>query len=694
MFPANIQRKLMSLNSSSKESDHCLSSRCSSSNSSNSSSSSSSTVSSSGARSIDELLSRFGKTKPIADFYPNTTILMCDIAGFTAWSSARAPTDVFRLLETIYGAFDDIARASDVFKVETVGDCYVACAGLPKQQPKHATIIARFAKRCLRRYKTLIKKLEVHLGPDTVELGLRMGIHSGPVTAGVLRGDKTRFQLFGDTVNTASRMESTGQVNKIQVSEHTAELLEADGCGKWVVRREHLVAVKGKGEMQTYWLVQSSNASRSSSSSISSFDSMSIDTLSGDSTLSPPKRMKSWSRHHRVARNPKEYRLIEWIVEILMQSLRKIAINRKCRNNTDKRGMVTNQPLDDEGEDSLCLFDSDGLVIEEIQEIAAAAAFDGNNALTLVDIPSTVEDQLRNYVTAISLLYHDHEFHNFEHCAHVLMSVSKLLSRVLENDESKTNAANKNGCASHAYGITSDPLIEFSCLFSALIHDVDHTGVPNTQLVKENTATAHHYNNRSVAEQHSVALAWSILMEPLYEDLRKCIYQTKSEQKQFRQLVVNSVMATDIIDEDLKKLRQNRWRKVVSTKIHGENRMESTENANRMATVVIEHIIQASDVSHTMQHWHVFLKFNERLFREMHRGYKEGRSETDPSTYWYEGELRFFQFYIIPLAKRLKQCDVFGVSSDEYYLQAECNRNEWALKGKEIIKGYMDRVST
>ena len=79
----------------------------------------------------DESILRFGNTKPMADFYPNTTILMCDIAGFTAWSSARAPADVFRLLETIYGAFDDIARSEKVFKVETVGDCYVACAGLP-----------------------------------------------------------------------------------------------------------------------------------------------------------------------------------------------------------------------------------------------------------------------------------------------------------------------------------------------------------------------------------------------------------------------------------------------------------------------------------------------------------------------------------------------------------------------------------
>ena len=79
------------------------------------------------------LFSRYGNTEPIADFYPHTTIMMCDLAGFTAWSSQRSPSDVFRLLETIYGAFDDIARAENVFKVETVGDCYVACAGLPQK---------------------------------------------------------------------------------------------------------------------------------------------------------------------------------------------------------------------------------------------------------------------------------------------------------------------------------------------------------------------------------------------------------------------------------------------------------------------------------------------------------------------------------------------------------------------------------
>lgn len=95
-----------------------------------------------------------------------------------------------------------------VFKVETIGDCYVAVTGLPDPQPDHAVRMTKFARECLRKVTDLTHKLETSLGPDTGDLCMRFGLHSGPVTAGVLRGEKSRFQLFGDTVNTASRMVS------------------------------------------------------------------------------------------------------------------------------------------------------------------------------------------------------------------------------------------------------------------------------------------------------------------------------------------------------------------------------------------------------------------------------------------------------------------------------------------------------
>lgn len=140
--------------------------------------------------------------QPIADLFPHCTVFFADIAGFTAWSSTREPAQVFLLLQAVYQAFDGLAKKRRVFKVETIGDSYVAVTGLPEPQSNHAVIMVRFASECLIKMGSITKELEVTLGPDTGDLGIRMGLHSGPVTAGVLRGDRARFQLFGDTVNT------------------------------------------------------------------------------------------------------------------------------------------------------------------------------------------------------------------------------------------------------------------------------------------------------------------------------------------------------------------------------------------------------------------------------------------------------------------------------------------------------------
>jgi hypothetical protein len=161
--------------------------------------------------------------------------------------------------------------------------------------------------------------------------------------------------------------------------------------------------------------------------------------------------------------------------------------------------------------------------------------------------------------------------------------------------------------------------------------------------------------------------------------------------KRFRQLIVNSVMATDIMDKDLKNLRNRRWEKAFSEDSPSEN---SATAVHRKATIVIEHLIQASDVAHTMQHWHVYRKWNERLFQEMYLAYKNGRAEKNPAEFWYAGEIGFFDFYIIPLAKKLKECGVFGVSSDEYLNYAQQNRREWAEKGQEVVSELVESISS
>lgn len=153
-------------------------------------------------------------------------------------------------------------------------DCYVAVAGCPDPMKNHAVVMARFALSCLSMMETMTKQLEVSLGPDTGDLHMRIGkhsvgfgsilifvpsslfiqfigLHSGPVTAGVLRGERARFQLFGDTMNTASRMESTGKAGHIHVSEETAELLIAANKKHMLVPRKDTVYAKGKGALKT-----------------------------------------------------------------------------------------------------------------------------------------------------------------------------------------------------------------------------------------------------------------------------------------------------------------------------------------------------------------------------------------------------------------------------------------------------------
>lgn len=121
--------------------------------------------------------------------------------------------------------------------------------------------MVKFAVQCLRKLEALIAEGDMlrKFGPGTADLGMRVGIHSGPVTAGILKGFKSRFQIYGDTVNTSSRMESNGLRGKIQVSETTAKLLIAADKASWLKKRDTLVAAKGKGDMQTYWVHDSSS---------------------------------------------------------------------------------------------------------------------------------------------------------------------------------------------------------------------------------------------------------------------------------------------------------------------------------------------------------------------------------------------------------------------------------------------------
>jgi PAS domain S-box-containing protein len=183
------------------------------------------------------------KGKATAKRYENVTILFTDFKDFTTMASSISPNRLVKELNDIFSHFDDIMEAFQIEKIKTIGDAYFAACGSPEKNKDHAF-------QCIEAARHMLKYLEERNKKSGIQWKMRVGIHSGPVVAGVVGKMKYAYDLFGDTVNTASRMESNGEVGKINISETTYELIK----GKYKCFPRGQINAKGKGNMNMYFV--------------------------------------------------------------------------------------------------------------------------------------------------------------------------------------------------------------------------------------------------------------------------------------------------------------------------------------------------------------------------------------------------------------------------------------------------------
>lgn len=181
---------------------------------------------------------------PIVDSLPSVTVLFADVAGFTTLSTTISSVELVQMLNEIFSAFDAMAEAQGLEKIKTIGDAYMVVGGLPTPRPDHAEAVAEVALR-------MVDYVEKRFADSPTPIRIRVGINTGPVIAGIIGRHKFSYDLWGDTVNTASRMESHSLPGRIQVAPATHALL----ASRYLLEPRGPIEIKGKGTLPTWFLV-------------------------------------------------------------------------------------------------------------------------------------------------------------------------------------------------------------------------------------------------------------------------------------------------------------------------------------------------------------------------------------------------------------------------------------------------------
>jgi guanylate cyclase len=189
--------------------------------------------------------------RTIANAYPGASILFADLVGFTRLTAELEPAEMVSLLNEVFSYFDSLVEKFGVEKIRTIGDNYMVGSGVPRQRKDHAQALARMAL-------DITNYLQSYTGVEGKRIEFRIGINSGPVIGGVIGRQKFVYDLWGDAVNIASRMESQGVPGKIQISQNTYDLIK----DQFICEPRGLITVKGRGQMATWYLIAERQAVR------------------------------------------------------------------------------------------------------------------------------------------------------------------------------------------------------------------------------------------------------------------------------------------------------------------------------------------------------------------------------------------------------------------------------------------------
>jgi len=231
------------------------------------------------------------------------------------------------------------------------------------------------------------------------------------------------------------------------------------------------------------------------------------------------------------------------------------------------------------------------VIFDEVVDVIDLPGFSFKRS-TNCELSYHVTNQLRAYFTAVAKAYHGNPMHCLQYASAVMTHLSKLLLRVgvkhIEQEENNSDdSCNSNDdeddelvgdlaphLHNHTFGITSDPLTQFGLVLAAFIHAVDHTGISNSDLTREDPELSTQYRDNSIIEQRSFEKAWKKLMEPSFYDLRRAIYSDEEELKRFRQVMVNSVLSTDVDNSELQYMRTARWVKALNTGAYNISKLD------------------------------------------------------------------------------------------------------------------------